>query len=140
MTVYFDVPGDPVPKGRPRFARVGAGMKAYTPAKTATYEQMVALHARAAMRSKPVLEGPLQATLTFGLPIPRSWPAKRRQAAALGELWPTAGMDIDNAAKSLLDGCNGIVYKDDAQVVRLLVVKMYAIEPGCSVRIEPIAP
>lgn len=36
----FQVPGEPVGKGRPRFTRQG---RAYTPAKTAKYENLVSL-------------------------------------------------------------------------------------------------
>jgi len=32
-------------------------------------------------------------------------------------------MDLDNVAKSILDGLNGIAYVDDDQVVELLVRK-----------------
>ncbi|WP_240674247.1 RusA family crossover junction endodeoxyribonuclease [Crenobacter cavernae] len=138
MAVWFEVPGVPVGKARPRFARVGAGVRSYTPAKTANYEQVVAMMARAAMRSREPLQGALQATLTVGLPIPASWSQKKRNAAAMGEVWPTVKPDSDNVAKGILDACNGIVFKDDSQVVRLVVVKQYAIEPGVSVRIEAV--
>lgn len=138
MTVWFDVPGDPVPKGRPRFARVGAGVRTFTPAKTQSYEQLVSLIARQAMRGRDPMTGPVQVTFSFGFPIPSSWPRKTREAAAMGEIWPTTRCDIDNACKSVCDGMNGIVYKDDSQIVRLHAVKQYAIEPGCSVKVEPI--
>lgn len=136
--VWFEIAGEPVAKGRPRFARVGAGVRSYTPAKTANYEQMVSLIARQAMRSKEPMQGALQATLHFGFPIPASWPRKTREAAAMGEIWPTTRIDLDNVTKAILDACNGIVYKDDAQIVRLHAVKQYVIEPGVSVRIEPV--
>jgi len=32
-------------------------------------------------------------------------------------------MDVDNVAKSVLDGLNGVAYEDDDQVVELLVKK-----------------
>lgn len=32
-------------------------------------------------------------------------------------------MDVDNVAKSVLDGLNGVAYEDDNQVVELLVRK-----------------
>ena len=38
--LVFQVPGEPVGKGRPRFTRQG---RAYTPAKTAKYENLVSL-------------------------------------------------------------------------------------------------
>lgn len=147
MSVWFDVPGVPVGKGRARSSsRIVRGQdgkakvttRHYTPAKTANYEEAVALIAKSAMRSREPLQGALQATLTVGMPIPRSWSQKKRLAAAQGEVWPTVKPDSDNVAKAVLDACNGIVFGDDSQVVRLLVVKQYAIEPGVSVQIEAV--
>lgn len=37
----FVVPGEPVGKGRPKFARRGNFVTAYTPEKTASYENLV---------------------------------------------------------------------------------------------------
>jgi len=34
-------------------------------------------------------------------------------------------MDVDNLAKSLIDGLNGIVWHDDRQVVKLSIEKVY---------------
>jgi Holliday junction resolvase RusA-like endonuclease len=56
----------------------------------------------------------------------------------MGEIWPTTRIDLDNVTKAILDACNGIVYKDDAQIVRLHAVKQYAITPGVSVKIESV--
>lgn len=37
----FTIPGTPVGKGRPKFSRAGAGVRTYTPEKTASYETLV---------------------------------------------------------------------------------------------------
>ena len=42
--------------------------------------------------------------------------------------------DIDNLVKFILDGMNGLIYKDDAQVVKLIVQKLYDSEGDCSGR------
>ena len=52
--VEFTVPGAPVGKGRPRMA---AG-RMYTPAKTASYESLVAYAAAVAMRKAKATLGP----------------------------------------------------------------------------------
>ena len=147
MSIWFDVPGVPVGKGRARSSsRIVLGengkqkiaTRHHTPAKTANYEQAVALLARAAMRSREPLQGAIQATLHVGMPIPASWSQKKRNAAVMGEVWPTTKPDSDNVAKAVLDACNGIVFGDDSQVVKLVVVKQYAMEPGVSVQIEAV--
>ena len=58
--VKFSVEGVPVGKGRPKFARRGNFVQAYTPTKTKTYEQQVADAARVAMGSKLRTMEPVQ--------------------------------------------------------------------------------
>ena len=48
MTVSFKVLGEPVGKGRPKFARVGDGVTTYTPRETRAYEERVRTDYRAA--------------------------------------------------------------------------------------------
>jgi Holliday junction resolvase RusA-like endonuclease len=123
-TIYFTLNGDPVPKGRPRF---GKG-RTYTPAKTRAYEKAVATMARNAHKSKPP-EGPLKLMATFVFPIPKSWPKKKRAAAARGELFHASKPDLDNLAKLIKDAMNGIVYKDDSQIWAMLIHKEYGARP-----------
>jgi Holliday junction resolvase RusA-like endonuclease len=62
--------------------------------------------------------------------VPASWSKRKRAAALEGEIKPTSRPDIDNFAKAATDGMNGIVYVDDAQIVRLDAQKHYAETPG----------
>jgi Holliday junction resolvase RusA-like endonuclease len=50
MTMFM-VYGEPVGKGRPRFAKRGNFVSTYTPLKTKTYEDEIRMMARAAMGS-----------------------------------------------------------------------------------------
>ncbi|AOK61981.1 endodeoxyribonuclease RusA [Burkholderia ubonensis] len=134
--VEFVVPGKPVAKGRPRFARRGKKVHTYTPEETECYENLVKMAARAAMRDAQPYEGPVRLIVNIGLPIPASWSAKRQVAAAAGEIGATKKPDADNVVKALKDGMNGVVYADDGQVVDLWISKRYARVPG--VRIEAI--
>ena len=47
-----------------------------------------------------------------------------------GIIKPTKKPDIDNIAKIICDGLNGVAYKDDSQIIYLAVIKRYA-EKGC---------
>lgn len=132
----FVVEANPVGKGRPRAFRVGTGVRMHTPPKTKAYEQTIAFAARLAMRGNPLLEGPVSAVMTFSMPIPASWPHRKAQDASLGLTLPTVAPDLDNLAKAILDGCNGVVFEDDRQVVRLDLTKRYADRPGVAVRFE----
>ncbi|KVZ03361.1 RusA family crossover junction endodeoxyribonuclease [Burkholderia stagnalis] len=134
--VEFTVPGKPVAKGRPRFARHGAHVRTFTPEATERYENLVKIAAGAAMRGATPYEGPVRLVVYIGLPIPTSWSAKRQASAAAGLIGATKKPDADNVVKALKDGMNGVVYVDDGQVVDLWVSKRYARAPG--VRVEAI--
>ncbi|RRA01892.1 RusA family crossover junction endodeoxyribonuclease [Burkholderia cepacia] len=134
--VEFVVPGTPVAKGRPKFARRGAHVTTYTPEKTERYENLVKMAARVAMRSAAPYAGPIRLIVHIGLPIPASWSIKRQGEAAAGAIGATKKPDADNVVKALKDGMNGVVYVDDGQVVDLWVSKRYARTPG--VRVEAI--
>ncbi|KVU18281.1 RusA family crossover junction endodeoxyribonuclease [Burkholderia ubonensis] len=134
--VEFTVPGKPVAKGRPRFARHGAHVRTFTPEATERYENLVKMAARAAMRDTLPYEGPVRLIVNIGLPIPASWSQKRQDAAAAGAIGATKKPDWSNVAKSIEDGLNGIVYVDDAQIVDGWVSKRYTRTPG--VRVEVI--
>ena len=124
------VPGNPVGKGRPRAARRGKFTQLYTPEKTASYESLVAMAGHDAMAGRDLLLGPCLVTIEISVPIAASW-SKRKQALALsGALLPTSKPDIDNVEKILFDGLNGVVWKDDVQVVEVRKRKRYSATPG----------
>lgn len=125
FSTNFIVYGVPVAKGRPRFARRGSFISTYTPKKTKDYEDSVREEARIAMGSEKPLETPVSVYLYIRLPIPQSYSKKRTQACLDGLELPIKKPDIDNAAKAVLDGMNGIVYQDDAQIVSLHIKKLY---------------
>lgn len=102
----------------------------YTDAETAAYEKAIAWKAAAAMRGKPPETGPLAARVYAMMPIPKSWPNRDKEAALAGIKFPMSASDCDNIAKSIFDGCNGIIYADDKQIVQMLVHKEYAENPG----------
>lgn len=147
-----ELPGDPRGKGRPRFRYVKPKdasrpgfVSVYTDAETVAYETALKWKGKAAMRGRPPLEGPLAVRVFAMMPIPKSWPNKRRDAALAGMVFPTGKPDADNILK-MLDALNtkadrsgepGFrgVWLDDAQIVRSLVVKEYGEHPGLIVEV-----
>jgi len=130
--ITFEVPGEPVAKARPRYN--GNTGTVYTPAKTKHYETKVK-HEAVKHAPKELLTGPLEVKLTFYRPMLKSFSKKRRQEAEDGIYRPITKADVDNLAKSILDPMNGIIYKDDAQVVTLIAEKYYSHEPRVYVEI-----
>lgn len=135
MNVVFNIPGQPVPKGRPKFARRGAHVSTYTPAKTVNYENLVKMAATHAMCGQEPTAAPVALALYLSLQIPASWSNKRRAMAAAGAIAATKKPDADNVLKGIKDGCNGIVWRDDAQVVRIHIEKRYSETPGALVKV-----
>jgi Holliday junction resolvase RusA-like endonuclease len=127
MTLQFVIPGPPVGKGRPRFSTVGGTPRSYTPAVTRDYEALIAARAAEAMAGREPLKTPLRVMIEATMSIPLSWSKTKRQAALDGDVYPSRP-DVDNIAKTVLDGMNGVVYADDAQVTYLKVSKKYAEE------------
>ena len=101
--IRFVVPGRPHGKRRPRLAVRGRKAVVYTPRETREYEERVAWEAKAA--GVRMIEGPVALRL---------WLYYRGRQRS----------DIDNAAKSVMDGLNGVAYADDSQVVALHVYAM----------------
>jgi Holliday junction resolvase RusA-like endonuclease len=123
--VTYMVEGNPVGKGRPKFARRGNFVSTYTPTKTRDYEDLIKDSARQAMGSAEILETPVTVAIYITVPIPASYSKKRTEACLSGSERPIKKPDIDNVAKCFLDAMNEIVYKDDTQVLTLHIKKVY---------------
>lgn len=134
----FTIPGQPQGKGRPRIGKVGQHARMFTPAKTVAYEGLVAHAAQQAMAGRPLLEGPLCVGLNLDCQVPASWSQRKQRDALAGAIRPTSKPDIDNVVKAIFDGLNGVAWRDDVQVVFLVVTKRYAEVPG--VRVEVSGP
>lgn len=127
MRVSITIPGDPVAKGRPRFARIGGFVKTYTPKKTQTYEDIVRWHALEAWQGKPLLDHvPMQLDVHCFMAVPASWSKKNRAAAMEGRKRPIGRPDWDNLGKCISDALNGVIYRDDSAFWDVRVTKQYS--------------
>ena len=137
-TVVFVVPGVPVPKGRARACVRNGHVAHYTPEKTARFENLVKMAAMGATQEP--FTGPVALTCAFVLPVPASYSKKRRDACLNGYEWPSKKPDTDNLLKAVLDGCNGVVWNDDCQVVQFHnVTKVYGAVPMTTVRVQRVS-
>lgn len=134
--IFFTVPGVVAPKGRPKFARRGNFTVTYTPEKTASYENLVKVKAQEAMQGHEMHTGPVSVEIVMALPVPKSWSKKNTAAALQGGIAPTKKPDTDNCIKAIFDAMNGIVFKDDSQVVVITARKFYAMSPNTLVQIK----
>ncbi len=136
--IAFVIPGIPVGKGRPKFARRGNFVTTYTPEKTASYENLVKVKAEEAMQGRQVIEGAVSVVIWLFVTPPASWSQKKQRAALDGVVFPTSKPDADNCIKGIFDAMNEIVFRDDKQVVDLVVSKRYAATAMAKVRVTPL--
>jgi len=129
----LEIDGNPVPKGRPRFTRTG---RVFTPSKTFAYEQSGKHLAREIWKDQDLITTPISCSVVVKMPIPKSWPRKKRAAAEENTLHHTSRPDLDNFIKIALDILNGTVISDDSIVVSLSGEKIYSVAPSLLVRIE----
>ncbi len=129
MTVKFTVFGAPQGKARHRVAHRGTRTIAYTPAKSAAYEEIVKLEYQRQCGHKFPAKTPLRVNILAFCPIPKSATKRTRNGMEAGEIYPTVKPDWDNVGKIVCDALNGIAYHDDAQVVSATVDKRYGVEP-----------
>ena len=133
MAIAFEIPGDPVPQPRPRVSTRGGFARAYVPAThpVHAYRQAVAVAARQA--GAGVHGDPVNVVIDLVFARPKSHLRKTGLKADAPRL---PRVDIDNAAKAILDALNGVAWEDDAQVQRLVVEKTYGTEGRTTVRIS----
>lgn len=130
--IQFEVPGPPRGKG---VARKSTGKRVdgttftrmHPHAPTVAYESLVKKLAFDAMQGQPPTEGPVSLSVLMVFPIAAGWSKRRQQAAMQGMEKPTRKPDCSNVLKAIEDGCNGVVFKDDAQVVRVTMRKKFGV-------------
>lgn len=131
------IPGEPVAQGRPRFHVRNGFASVYDPKASKVFKEHVAMFARMNYNFEP-MDGMVEMNCSFYLPIPKSWNKTKREHALVGKVRPMAKPDWDNYAKALCDGLNGIVYKDDGQIVKANVSLWYSDEPRTEVEVTEI--
>lgn len=117
----FEIIGNIVGKGRPRFTRVGGFVRTYTPKKTHDYENLIKESYTGVLH-----DGAIKIEINAHFAIPKSY-TKKKKMELPGKVYMMKP-DIDNIAKSVLDGLNGVAWSDDTQVVEMSITKHYAID------------
>ena len=136
MMITFKVDANPVGKQRARYARRGNFVQTYTPDKTRNYETLIKAAAIEAMGASEPLETPINLYLYIRAPIPKSLSKKRLEACLNGLEKPIKKPDASNVLKSVEDAMNGVVYKDDSQIINIHVTKVYCSVSGIDVCVK----
>jgi Holliday junction resolvase RusA-like endonuclease len=138
-TITLLIPGQPVAKNRPRFTRVGKGVRAYSD--QGDEEQLWVMVARQQLQKLAVrhFSGPVAMNIVFWMKRPASHFGSGKNAGVLKTSAPAAPVtkiDVDNGIKFVLDNLNHCdVWPDDSYVVGIDARKRYAL-PGTEPRTE----
>lgn len=143
--ITIDVLGVPAPKGSVR-AFYKAGMQRAVIVKDNSAKQKgwdravreAAGDVVGEVTAPPFVDVPLLVTLTFRMARPGGHWGKGKNAGRLtpsAPQYPRGKPDIDKLARTTLDALTGIVFDDDARIVRLVVAKEYASPGGEGARI-----
>ncbi len=128
------IPGVMRGKQRARVAVRGRFATAYTPKETVNAEAWVKRCAVDQIGS-PCLDIAFDVSIHVTVQVAESWPRKKRAAALAGEIKPTGKPDADNVQKALFDALNGVIWKDDSQIVDITFRKRYGLKPQTVLRI-----
>ena len=124
--IEFEVFGRPAPQGSKTIMRGRlVETSKYLPAwRKAIAEAATQANAETGWFS----DQPLEMSVVFTLTKPKT--VKREH--------PTVPPDLDKLARAIGDSCTGILYNDDAQVVKLRLQKQYGEQTGAVIKIEEI--
>ena len=134
MIYEFEVPGKVKGKGRPRVNTTTA--IAYTPTKTKEYEELIKQYFILKYRKINPLEKRIKVTIQAYFSIPQNTNKTQKEEMLKGNISPTKKPDIDNIAKIVLDALNKLAFKDDNQITKLNLEKIYSEEEKVFIKIE----
>lgn len=123
----FSFSGPTQAKQRPR---QGKNKRFYTPKETVEFEDRVSAW------GKRLFERPFAFPIKVTLSIYDGTDVQELlDAGAFGLVYYSKD-DVDNIAKCILDGLNGIAWRDDKQIVDLHIKRSYALESGFKMRLQ----
>lgn len=124
--IVIELLGKPMTKLRPRFARCGKGVRTYD--SQSEEKTTIKWILKSKMKGKSPLEGALSVDMEFFFKKPKS--SKRK--------YHTVKPDVDNIVKAILDNGNGIIWKDDNQIIMISAYKTYSSEEKTVIRIKEV--
>ena len=124
--ITFTIPGKPESWQRAN----RNGKRTFDTSKNKSAKQTIGKAGLAAMVGRKPIQGPVRLKLAFMFDWPASY-TKTRRWACYGNMKDTKP-DIDNLAKMVMDGLNGIAWNDDAQVCEIHATKFFSQQETCT--------
>lgn len=136
--IIFDVLGTPAPKGSNR-AMVRGGRAVFVPGGSKVNQTKLkgwdasvreaALEQLGPCLAPRFVDVPLAVSIVFRLARPGGHWRPKGGLKPSAPPFPSKKPDADKLARATLDSLSGLVFDDDARIVRLVVTKVFA-EPG----------
>lgn len=134
MIYEFEVPSKIIGKGRPRLNSYTGHV--YTPTRTKDYECLVEQYFLLKYPKYKTLEGRTKVSITAYFEVPKSASKIAKEQMLGNTISPTKKPDIDNIVKIVLDSMNKFAFKDDTQITKIEVEKLYGDVEKLCVKIE----
>lgn len=135
--IVITIPGKPIAKKRPRFARRGKGVATYND--QATEEEIFIIKMREQLKAGArIPAAAYQIRCIFHMPIPKSMPKYKRQLVPLNQIHHVKTPDVDNMLKFVCDCLNNEVWQDDSAVISKHGIKRYSFRPRTEIMITKI--
>lgn len=142
MNVVFEVEGRPVPQGSMTASynkKLGVAHVHHVQGEAlALWRASIRTAARES--GATISRFPIAVWVEFGMPRPKThmW-LKGGQYRVRPMFWdalPSVQPDIDKLARAVCDALTGVCYNDDAQIVKLLVTKVYGSSTSITITDE----
>lgn len=134
MKYEFEVVGDIKGKARPRMNTLTGAT--YTPNNTKDYENLIKQYFKIKYPRYEPIEGRISVTIKAFFKIPKNTSKKNTELMLNGKISPTKKPDIDNITKVVLDALNKMAFKDDNQITKINVEKIYSETEKIEVIVE----
>lgn len=130
----FEVIGEIKGKARPRVNTYTC--QVYTPNSTKDYENLIKQYFQIKYPKYIPFENRVCVNIKAYFKVPKTTTKKDKALIEEGKLSPTKKPDIDNVVKIVLDALNKMAFKDDNQITKLQVEKLYGEEEKIYIKIE----
>lgn len=127
--IKIEIQGEPIPKARPRFAMHGKFIKVYDYQDKLKNQTKLDIVEQMKFNKPDFFNSPVNVRCVFHMPRPKSHYGTGKNKEILKKLAiyekHIKKPDVDNLVKFIFDCLNGIVWRDDSQVVWCDAVKKY---------------
>lgn len=133
--IKFTIDGPVQAQQRPRFARKGRHVHTYDAKESRTYKAHVQKCA-APYAPEQLIDSAIELHIDIYHKLQKTGSKQLKADKLAHRIRPTVKPDLDNLAKGIKDALTGMMWKDDALIVDLVVRKFYAVEPYAVVTIK----